>query len=390
MVMTVSRSITGTVSVGDTVTGLTSTNTGYVCEIVDNSYVILADKSGAFTNGETMQVSAGNSFAITTPATDTTGIIWQGLMAAEEIGEAGLVIAGQTTSATQYMEMTADTDASIFDEERALFYNSSYAAYKDTQGAYVNSVDVNVNFMRISRLQFNNNGQSRKDAIAINGQTSGATIVLDRILCKTAGGTNSSFEKGIHCSDNDAIVQATNIFVWADAGVTSGGGGAYLLEANGSNNGYWRNVLLASPSNVTEGTGAALSIAYQRPTVQNVAIFHHATPVFKNGAPATTVDYAATDQSTIDALNGTTSLTYANQFIEEDATGTLDLRLAVGHGLDVGTDDTANNPNDIFGRAYDSVNPVVGVYQDATGGITNTNLAGTPGRIAGLGGGLVG
>jgi hypothetical protein len=254
-----------------------------------------------------------------------------------DLGAGGVTIAGATTDATRYRQLTTDASASFRDnanvQTNALRYNESNGCA--IKGAvylgYV--IECTENYARFSGLQIS---AGNADSGAITH--SGSNALIENSIAE--GGRNGG---ALVISGASAMCRNTLIVGRrASAAVIANGGGSGATT-------NFVNCTIATPSDVTANTNG-ISSAYGACNVKNCAIFG-ATNV-KNGNSTFTFTNCMTDATGTTGVTG--GKTYANQF-QNTADATRDFRAKTGADLvDAGTTDSTNAANDIAGTARPS------------------------------------
>lgn len=260
----------------------------------------------------------------------TSDQIWQGLVSGLFSQTTTVVnIAGVTTDATRYVELTCNTGEQFTGVLRG---GSSTCASLRTSGSYTTgrTVIVDTNYTRISKLELIASGNAA--TLQCTAATSPPTFDLDRCLIEGSSGAPvvNLFGTG-HVIRNTLVVQRGS----AKASVVSIGSGASAY-----------NCTLVALSSVTAAT-TVIAASYGLNAVKNCALFGGTN--VKTGSSTTTFTTCYTDVAS--PPSGCTTVTYAGQFVNT-AGSTRDFTLASGSALkDVGTTDATNAALDIFGTA---------------------------------------
>ena len=270
--------------------------------------------------------------------------IWQGQVKNEEFVGAStmLTIAGQTTDATRYVELTTESGASFADNANkltnALRYNAANGAGIRTTGGYATAaVVVSTNFTRLSKLQISGIG-SQTAGISNTGNSCvvDQCIIVGDFFGITSGGNSVTVLNTLAITDAPSRLGATAIRTVA----------ASMSCYNCTAVGY--------SDVVPSATSAAFYASYGAMLLKNCAGFGHnlfgrvaGGPGFSgsssNNASDKTISFGTANQP---------SLTYADQF-ENTASGTADFRTKTGATLIAnGVDLTASGVTvDIVGSA---------------------------------------
>lgn len=262
--------------------------------------------------------------------------IWRGEVKNETLSGA-TTIAGTTTDATRYLELTTQAGASFIDNigSGALRYDTSYGAVLFTSGGYISAITNQVDYTRISKLQL---VSSLASSTAFG---SAQRCTVDRCIMAAAG---TGAGGALNVSIAAGTAKFTNCLVYND--VSSAG---CIVRAGGGFEAY--NCTFIVPSGRTAAT-YAFDGSYGACTIQNCAIFgattvdEHANSTFTyttcftdSASPPTGVTQVAFDTSTGSGFAGITA-------------GTLDARIKSTSALrNAGTTDATNAPTDIFGTA---------------------------------------
>lgn len=163
--------LTGTVAVGDTVTGVTSSNTGKVIAVSGSNIVVTREPS-VFTAGETIQVSSTNVGTITV----VQGISVDGLTDATY----------KALAADEYRTSIAAVPGSGSVLGVAYFNNIVYAWRNNTGGTAANMYkSSSTGWVQVAlgyEIKFDAGSVEVIDGQTINGLISGATAVVSRVV----------------------------------------------------------------------------------------------------------------------------------------------------------------------------------------------------------------
>jgi hypothetical protein len=268
--------------------------------------------------------------------------IWRGEVLNQELAQT-LTIAGQTTDATRYVELTAQAGASFADhadkETNPLRYNASVGAAISASAPYGTAVTITTPHTRVSRLQFADGTVGPTRAINITSTSS----LLDQCIIRTA----------VTCGLAGSSGTVRNVFL------QSNGGNVFAVGTNTS----VLNCTFVRPSNLGNTTWG-ITNNYTSITIRNTAIFgvSNFTSISftgNNNASNATIGWGTSNQA---------SLAYADQFEEpSSASGTQDYRLKAGATLiDNGADLSASGVTaDIVGTARGATYDI-GAWEVAT------------------------
>lgn len=278
----------------------------------------------------------------------TADQIWRGECKNQDFSVGGggiaLDIAGTTTDATRYLELTTQAGASFVDDANVatnpLRFDSTKGASVTITGGYNNCITNSVDYTRISKLMV--------AATAASGIPIGTSNIttIDRCILEANGATTfGNSVTGAVTVTNTLHVQRAS----AATRITICGSTAMLLV----NNTY------VVPSDKTAAT-YGLDGSYGTVTVKNCAVFG-ATNTIETANSTFTCTTSRTDAGS--PPSGFTSITYntttgSGFFNITDATRDFRLK-STSAMLDVGTTDATNAATDIrglarpYGSAYD-------------------------------------
>lgn len=272
-----------------------------------------------------------------------------------------LTLSSRTTSATNYLELTAGAGES-FQDDLALKQSglldvnlTNYAGFSTATNYSANisggSGSQVIDYFRISRLQFlttTNNSSSIGTWIGDNHWT------VENNIFKTAG-------PGSRFYGNNTRVQ-NNIFINTNS---SGVGtpGIYLQDFVHAH----ANTFFRVSNQSAGGVGIQVS-SYSTGSFTSNAIFGYTTPSALGGTGSS---YGTTSNNVTDAASGLpgsnnvhgVTYTSTTPFSQSSSVSTLDCRTKWGTALDgAGLLDGTNAPNDIWGTAR-SATPVAGAME---------------------------
>lgn len=262
--------------------------------------------------------------------------IWQGQCYNDSEFTAGLSVAGTTTSATQYKELTVAAGQSFSDnasvQTNALRYNQANGVGLSVAGGYSTAIRVtDINF-RMSEMQ----AKVSSDAYPYDNNTASTAHVLDKCIFQQSGsnGACARFRGG--SLSNSLLMK--NSAGTSKAGITGSYGAGTLT-----------NCTIVRPTTYAAGgTGIAAGPGFTF-TLKNCAVFGFTADT--SGTISATTCY--TDDST--PTTGFTTTTYdtsTGSGFQNTASTTADFRIKSGSALlDVGTTDTTYAANDIAGTA---------------------------------------
>ena len=348
-------SFSGALVQGETVTEATSGFTAKLLDTDNATYMILGDKSGAFTSDRTFTgATSAKTAVITAPATDTSGCIWQGhcAIATDEFTSASgvLSVGGSTVDATRYKELTAGVAASFRDninvQTNALRYNAANGVSLRSTGA-IATVTVDENYFRMSKLQIAQTGSVY--AIYSYDVSSG---LIEFCIIEAANTTTVARIGNLTILRNNLIVQrATAANRICD----------FIANAT------IFNCTFLAPDDLATAPAVVLvgqyGVAY---TLTNCALFAgNSASAIKFGT-AFTFNHCYSD---ISGTSGVTQVPYGDVF-ENIVDATRDFRLKTGSPLiDVGLTDSTHAANDIAGTARPSGSGYdVGCWEFVSGG----------------------
>jgi len=299
------------------------------------------------------------------PANLTTSIsggeIWKG-ECYNDSELASLLVSGTTTDATGYLWLTAASGESFIDHADVATNPIAYdvskgAGLKKTTVFYVNSgrmIAVEDDYTIIERLQIHNAatdthyGANATVDILVNQPN---VIIKDCIIAAARGGVTLRTSNLVNC-----VFYNTS---------DSYSPGVSAMESYG-NSGTIIGCTIARPDNFTAGGTGINHYLGTSAHVENTAVFGFATAC--TGTFDASSDYNASDDTTTPGANSVDSLTFANQFVGVDSTGTLDWRIKAGASLITAGVYNATYPYDLLGTARDASTPDIGATEFVSGG----------------------
>lgn len=284
----------------------------------------------------------------------TADQIWRGEAYNDSEFTAQLTIAGQTTDATRYLELTAAAGQSFQDNASVrtnrLDYNQSNGVACTYSGAYGTLMTVNTNYTRISRLQLYESAVNSSNAIVCGGQFVRTKDCI--VKATTAWKTDNHDATAINIV---SICNKTN-----NPGMQIGGGVA-------------RTTLIGCTTVSINGASSAAAFsdgAYSSASaLQSCAGFGFASAI-NNSARWTTASCFNNATDLASGLPGSSnqhSVSYSatTPFVQSGNTST-DLRAVAATALaGAGYLDATNAPNDISGYAR-SATPTIGAWELAS------------------------
>lgn len=287
--------------------------------------------------------------------------IWQGQCYNDAEFTAGLTVAGTTTDATRYKELTTAAGQSFSDnasvQTNALRYNQANGVAISVAGGYSTGITVtDINF-RMSKVQV----KVSSDAYAYNNNTASTAHVLDKCILQQAGSAGACIRLRGGTLSNSLL--SKNSAGTSKAAISGAYGAATLT-----------NCTIVRPTTYAVGgtaIGAGSGFTF---TLKNVAVFGFTADT--SGTISATTCY--TDDAT--PSTGFTTVAYdtsTGSGFQNTAVTTADFRIKTGSALlDVGTTDTTYAATDIAGTsrpqgsAYD-----VGAWELVAGGGGNVSLS---------------
>lgn len=293
------------------------------------------------TIGSTGDYSLPQTWEDATPANLVTADqIWQGQLQNQAFS-AGVSVAGTTTDATRYVELTTVAGSSFSDnasvQSNALRFNTANGASISVAGGYASAVDNQVANTRLTKLQL--------ESTAGSSQCLGSTVavLVDRCIMESAASGVGVFSVGVTVG---SAVFKNSLFVNRAAAATK------IVQAGGNFEAY--NCTFAVPSDKTAATNG-LDGHYSTATVKNCAIFG-ATNTLETGNSTFTNTTCRTDQAS--PPSGFTQIAYdtsTGSGFQNITDATRDYRLkSTSAMLDVGTTDSTNAAVDIAGTSRPS------------------------------------
>ncbi len=270
----------------------------------------------------------------------TSDQIWQGVIqAASDAFSAStpLAIAGSTSDATRYTELTVAAGASFVDnasvQTNALRFNSSNGASITGTSNYGNAIDYAEQF-KCSRIQVQGTGSLTRAM----GNNSGSGTIVDIDQCifegKSTGGSNG---------DGSVVIRGGKIRnSLVIARVSSAN---RIAEFNADASAI--NCTFAVPSDLTAATNG-LRIRYGTYVIKNCAVFGATADASVAGTMNATTCYT----SDASPSTGFTTATYNTSLFSNISNGTHDFRPVSGSALlNAGTTDATNAATDIAGTS---------------------------------------
>jgi hypothetical protein len=302
--------------------------------------------------------------------------IWQGQCYNDAEFTAGLSVAGTTTDATRYKELTTAAGQSFSDnanvQTNALRYNQANGVAISVAGGYSTGIAVtDINF-RMSKVQV----KVSSDQNCYDNNTASTAHVLDKVILQQSGSNGACVRlRGGYLSNS---LLSKNSAGTSKAAITGAYGDATLT-----------NCTIVRPTTYAVGGTAIVAGSGFAFTLKNVAVFGFTADT--SGTISATTCY--TDDST--PTTGFTTVAYntsTGSGFQNTAVTTADFRIKTGSALlDVGTTDTTYAATDIAGTArpqgsaYD-----VGAWElvasagggDATATITGVSGSGQIGTLS--------
>lgn len=269
--------------------------------------------------------------------------IWRGECQNQTFNEV-VVIGGQTTDATRYMELTTAAGASFADNANkltnALRYNSANGASIEASVYAGLPFQNTTDFTRLSKLQIANTNTGGYGVVVMDGQG----VIVDSVIAMSVGQFNSCFSgHGVYLAVAPIF---KNCLAIIDTDYAVNG-----FNINGEYNyAYCYNCSAIRPSNRTVGgTGFFGSNTYDL-VLKNCNAFGFTdfqvspSTTGNNNASTTTISFGSSNQA---------SLTYANQIQQPNSATGLDCRIKAGSSLiDNGADLSGSGvTTDIVGTA---------------------------------------
>ena len=262
--------------------------------------------------------------------------IWQGQCYNDAEFTAGLTVAGTTTDATRYKELTTAAGQSFSDnasvQTNALRYNQANGVAISVAGGYSTGITVtDINF-RMSKVQV----KVSSDAYAYNNNTASTAHVLDKCILQQAGSNGACVRLRGGTLSNSLL--SKNSAGTSKAAITGAYGGATLT-----------NCTIVRPTTYAVGGTAVAAGSSFSFSLKNVAVFGFTADT--SGTISATTCY--TDDAT--PTTGFTTVAYntsTGSGFQNTAVTTADFRIKTGSALlDVGTTDTTYAATDIAGTA---------------------------------------
>jgi hypothetical protein len=301
------------------------------------------------------------------PATPTGG--YEGHCYNDSQFTAALQIAGHTTSAANYIKLTAATGQSFQDHAsvrtNALIYDQSKGVGISTTGI-PSALDIDDPHVTVDRLQVRKTSTLYGAAVIDNASaTAKNNTYKDLIIGKEFSGTNAVIAIRGGKLINSLVYDTGST---ASTAAVSGAGGA-SLEMNMIN-------CTVARANTAGGTG--VSVPYADNLVNNSAVFGWTTAFGGAGNYNGSTGYNCTDAASAPGSNNQVSKTFSNQFVST----TADFRLKTGADcINTGNTDATNAPNDISGTVRGSTTTGdIGAWEFVASGLEQI-LTGVFGRL---------
>ncbi len=287
------------------------------------------------------------------PATPTGG--YTGECYNDSEFTAGVDIAGHTTSATNFIKLTAATGQSFADHAskatNPLQYDQSKGvgiAASVTSGGGGAVVATNLDFVSVTRLQVKNTlvGYD-SNAISIDAQSGAgnttATSIIDQCICEGSPNFTGTSARAVVVAGIGKVTNTLIINRFASSGC------GMAIGVGFSNTGIY-NCTIVTPSDLAKTTSTGIFGSYSGNEVKNCAVFGFAVDS-SGGTITITTSYS---DLALPRTGFTGSAIYTDQFV--DTTGSeFDFRLKGGSTLiDAGADihaSVAEVATDIIGTS---------------------------------------
>lgn len=282
-----------------------------------------------------------------------SGSIWRGLQKNQNFDVTGsvtpiLVIAGSTTDATHYTELTTETGASFRDnasvQSNALKYNASNGASISQDGGSANVIEIEENFFRMSKLQVKGTPTGGSNYPTCFDGLSGTYggVIIDGCIFETH---NTNYVGRLQCASASVLKNCVLAQLGESAGAIFGCSFSTNL-ATYNNSFVAADDLTTPPANLFNNDFAS---GY---TSKNDAWYGGGTTTLRTSSNGTwTTGFS--DCSTVPTgVTGSGSFSGAFQNVNAS---TQDWRAKTGGNLiDNGTTDSTNAPVDIAGTSRPS------------------------------------
>jgi len=271
-----------------------------------------------------------------------------------------LTIAGSTTDATRYKELTAAAGQSFQDaagvRTNALTYNQANGVGISKTGNYIGAIYVDENNVHLSRLQIKNTATSGATIREHYENNVDLSAVYKDLIVQGVGGTD-----GNYCS---MAIQGNDTLINVCVLVTDNGTYGIFAYATVSGNTFIGCSVIRTTNQAASGTG--INVQYGTTSVlKSCAIFGFTTVVTAGKWDTTASKNNATDAASGlpgSSNNHSVTFTGTTPFTQASMTGN-DLRPVSGTTLAVnGFLDATNAPNDISAQAR-TATPTIGVWE---------------------------
>lgn len=285
----------------------------------------------------------------------TNDEVWQGVIqsgASFSGSSAMLTIAGSTSDATRYKELTVATGGAWCDNAaNALRYDEAQGAYIKSTGAYVDVVTVTEPYARISRVQIRASAGGSK-ALIIGGTGVRAKDCIASSHTRNAIGISGA-----------ATVEDTLAHMSSTGGATANAAGLLVDGANATLN----NITIACPGGGNAAKG--LHLNYSTSTCRNVVAMGFTDGIYRpSNSSGTTFAACMQDTNGTSYTGVTNSVAFSTANFGNVGTGSPDLKTVSGSAL-IDAGNSSGSATDPFGTArpqgaaYD-----VGAYEYPSGG----------------------
>lgn len=292
------------------------------------------------------------------PATPTGG--YEGHCYNDSEFTAGVLISGHTTSAANYIKLTAATGQSFADHaskaSNALFYDQTKGVGVAANDFAQSVVEIDNDYTTIDRLQLKRTGASYSAGVVNCTTVLPNSKIRECIIAKAFSGTAIA----VNLRDSSAI----NCLIY-DSGATAGTGISVFEHGN---------IINCTVVRVGTAGGTGVSKTYNDVYMLNTATFNWTTAYSSTANWRTGTGYNGTGVATAPGSNNQTSLTFANEFENTSS----DFRIKSGATMkDTGNTDATNAPLDIIGQTRGATTlGDIGAWE-FTSGVTITSGAGS-------------
>lgn len=301
-VFSISSATSPTIAAGDSVLGLTSAATG-TCVLVNaaNTQILIKSITGTFQNGETVKKLTDITKEVVLSNAGDSPFIEIDCYASAAPDTTAVVINGWTTSATNYILITAPAG----ERHNGTYSTSKYRLeYTNTTNG-TSAIEVGEDFVTLDGLQeftiLSSDIASYGISTSISGVNSGAQLRIQhciiRVSVPVSGTRHDSISMSAYASGTRTLFLSNSLLY--DNFNTGYGTNVPLIELEDQSVAYLYNNTLAHSDTglrlTNNGYGAALPVVIMKNTLFTTV----ATPAITGNTYAAGTDYNATNLSSI-------------------------------------------------------------------------------------------